>query len=201
MKVLRTLGRFKLFLHICGCPSVNLAWEQCLCFSGGGPPCIKRDHHFLSTQLSHHGYDNDKVHQNNFVRIDIDKSILGNADEHTNIYNYINLFYESKQVTEEAESVILEFTTYQRSQFDPRWSPLKDLAQWDIEVPPNEATALSQRIWYEQAQQVNRTILAFSSILYEHSNTFMAFPSKLVKNAYTKGIPFSELINMLDFRV
>ena len=26
----------------------------------------------------------------------------------------------------------------------------------------------------------------------------MAFPSKLVKNAYTKGIPFGELINMLD---
>ena len=65
-------------------------------------------------------------------------------------------------------------------------------------MPPDEATALSGRISYEQAQQVSRTSLAFPSILYEDANTFMAFPSKLVKNAYTKGIPFSELINMLD---
>ena len=65
-------------------------------------------------------------------------------------------------------------------------------------MPPDEATALSKKIWYEQSQQVSRTILAFPSILYEDANTFMAFPSKLVKNAYTKGIPFGELINMLD---
>ena len=157
-----------------------------------------KDQHSLSTELSHHGYEDEKVHQKCFVRIDVDKSILGNADEHTNIYNYLNLFYGSKQVPEEAESVQSEFATYQRSQFHPRWSPLKDWARWDIEVPPDEATALAEKIWYEQAQQVSRTILAFPSILYEDANTFMAFPSKLVKNAYTKGIPFGELTNMLD---
>ena len=53
-------------------------------------------------------------------------------------------------------------------------------------------------MWYEQAQQVSRTILAFPSILYEDANTFRAFPSNLVKNAYKKGIPLGELINMLD---
>ena len=79
------------------------------------------------------------------MEIDIDKSILGNADEHTNIYNYIHLFSGSKQVPEEAESVQSEFATYQRSQFHPRWSPLKDWARWDIEVPPDEATALSEK--------------------------------------------------------
>ena len=86
------------------------------------------DQHSLSTQRSHHGYEDEKVHQKCFVRIDIDKSILGNADEHTNIYNYINLFYGSKQAPEEAESVQSEFTTYQRSPFHPRRSPLKDWA-------------------------------------------------------------------------
>ena len=173
----------------------NFNKSKCKIFKMNPPG---KDQHPLSTQLSHHGHEDEKVHQTFFVRNDIDKSILGNIDEHTNIYNYINLFHGSKQVPEEAESVQSEFATYQRSQFQPRSSPLKDWARWDIEVPLDEATALSEKIWYDQAQQVSRTILAFPSILYEDANTFMAFPSKLVKNAYTKGIPFGELINILD---
>ena len=103
----------------------NFDKSKCKIFKMNPPG---KDQHSLSTQLSHHGYEDEKVRQKCFVTIDIDKSILGNADEHTNIYNYINLFYGSKQVPEEAESVQSEIATYQRSQFHPRWSPPKDWA-------------------------------------------------------------------------
>ena len=42
VKALCTLGRFKSFLYICGCPSVTLAWEQCFVFIRRGTAMSKK---------------------------------------------------------------------------------------------------------------------------------------------------------------
>ena len=63
----------------------NFDKSKCKIFKMNPPG---KDQYSLSTQLTRHGHTKGKIHKKSFVRLDVDQTVLGSGDEHTNIYNY-----------------------------------------------------------------------------------------------------------------